>query len=84
MKKEIKDIYQYVLAGVIVFGFFSLLYILIKSEIPTNNRELLSLTIGALIGSFSSVVGYFFGSSAGSSRKDDIIKDAMQNKTKEE
>jgi hypothetical protein len=79
MNRVTKDIFQYTLAGIVIIGFFILLYALIKSEIPGNNRELLSLVIGALIGSFSTIIGYFFGSSAGSSKKDEIIKD-IQNK----
>jgi drug/metabolite transporter (DMT)-like permease len=70
MNKNIKDIFQYVLGAFIVIGFFFLLSRLIKSEIPETNRELLSLIIGALIGSFTTVVGYFYGSSKGSAEKD--------------
>lgn len=74
-----KDLFQYILGGLIVTGFFVLLYLLVMAEVPAVNKEILNLVVGALIGSFASVVGYFFGSSAGSSKKDDII--AQQNKT---
>jgi len=78
MTRLVKDVYQYVLAGIVVCGFFLLIYVLMKAEIPASSRDLLSLVIGALIGSFSTVIGYFFGSSAGSSKKDEIMKDAIK------
>ena len=74
-----KDIFQYILGGLIVVGFFVLLYMLIKSEVPDKNKDLLNLVVGALIGSFASVVGYYYGSSAGSARKDDIIQKQIGN-----
>jgi hypothetical protein len=72
-------IFQYVLGALVVIGFFILLYMLIKKTIPIENKDLLNLVVGALIGSFATVVGYFFGSSAGSAAKNDII--ANQNTT---
>jgi len=68
-----KNIFQYTLGGLIVIGFFSLLVILVKAEVPNNNMDLLNLTVGALIGSFATVVGYFFGSSKGSAEKTEQI-----------
>lgn len=68
-----KDLFQYALGGLIVAGFFTLLYLLISSEIPEPNKDLLSLVVGALIGSFSTIVGYFYGSSKGSAEKDKLI-----------
>lgn len=73
MNKTIKDIYQYALGAIVVLGFFVLLYILMKSEIPSTNRDLLSLIIGALIGSFTTVISYFYGSSKGSAEKDVLL-----------
>jgi heme O synthase-like polyprenyltransferase len=80
MNKSAKDIFQYSLAALVIIGFFILLYNLVKSEIPLNNRDLLSIVVGALIGSFSTIIGYFYGSSAGSSKKDEIIKDIQNTK----
>ena len=74
MNKNVKDIYQYVLGAVVVIGFFILLYILVSSEIPVSNRDLLSLVIGALIGSFATVISYFYGSSKGSAEKDIVLR----------
>lgn len=62
-------VFQYVLGAIIIIGFFVLLIILITKAVPDSNRDLLNLVIGALLGSFSTVVGYFYGSSAGSAAK---------------
>lgn len=71
--KNGKDIFQYVLGGLVVLGFFTLLYLLISKSVPEPNKDLLNLVVGALIGSFATVVGYFFGSSSGSAKKDETI-----------
>lgn len=69
-----KEIFQYILGGLIVLGFFALLILLILAAVPTENKDLLNLVVGALIGVFTSVVAYFYGSSLGSSKKDDILR----------
>jgi len=74
-----KDKFQYVLGALIVFGFFSLLLTLVFREVPSKNNDLLNLVVGSLIGSFSTIVGYFFGSSSSSAKKDETIS-GMVNK----
>ncbi len=68
-----KDIFQYILGALIVIGFFVLLYLLISAEVPERNKDLLNLIVGALIGSFATVVGYFYGSSKGSADKNEML-----------
>lgn len=72
---EAKDKFQYILGGLIVAGFFILLYLLVVSEVPATNKDLLNLVVGALIGSFAGVVQYFFGSSSGSAKKTDLLEE---------
>jgi len=79
MKTSGKDLFQYILGGLIVAGFFVLLYLLVSRTIPVENKDLLNLVVGALIGSFATVVGYFYGSSAGSAKKDEIIANQANN-----
>lgn len=74
-----KDVFLYILGGLIVIGFFALLILLVMAEVPNTNKDLLNLVVGALIGSFSGVVTYFFGSSASSAKKDETI-DSMLKK----
>lgn len=73
MKREFKDYFQYIFAGVIVLGFFALMYMLIMKTIPVDNNDTLNLVIGGLLGAFSTIVGYFFGSSKGSAEKNEIL-----------
>jgi hypothetical protein len=73
MKNGTKEIYQYVLGSVIVIGIIIIIGLLINNEIPEDNKDALNLVIGAIIGAFLTVVGYFFGSSLGSAKKNDII-----------
>jgi len=75
----IKEIFQYVLGGLIVAGFFALLILLVLSAVPTENKDLLNLVVGTLIGSFSGIVSYFFGSSLGSSKKDQLLNEKITN-----
>ena len=70
---KIKDIAMYSLGTLLVLGFFGLLGLLIFRPIPTVNNEVLYLAIGALISGFTTVVNYFYGSSAGSAQKSDLI-----------
>ena len=69
-----KNIFQYVLGGLITVGFFVLLYLLLLSAVPEENKEILNIVVGALIGSFTSIVGYFYGSSLGSADKNDLLR----------
>ena len=75
----IKEIFQYVLGGLIVAGFFALLILLVLSAVPTENKDLLNLVVGTLIGSFSGIVSYLFGSSLGSSKKDQLLNEKINN-----
>jgi hypothetical protein len=74
-----KDIFQYGLGALIIVGFFALLIVLVFTEVPEKNAHLLDLVVGALIGSFATIVGYYFGSSSGSAKKDETIQNALNN-----
>jgi hypothetical protein len=74
------NIYQYILATLVVLGFFALLSILAFTDIPKENKDLVNMLLGAWIASFTSVISYFFGSSLGSSKKDDAINNMKDGK----
>jgi heme O synthase-like polyprenyltransferase len=74
MKEFIKEGYMYVLGAIIVIGFFLLLYLLVYQQIPIENKDILNIVVGALIGSFTTVVGYFYGSSKSSADKTEMLK----------
>ena len=69
------SISQVVIGVLVVLGFFgSFVMLLTKPDtISEINREPVMMMIGALIAAFSGLMGFFFGSSAGSARKTDII-----------
>jgi len=72
MKTEqlIKLSFQYLLAVIIVVGFFSVLLKLIDSE---SNHDITLMIVGALVGAFATIVGFFFGSSKSSEDKNEMI-----------
>ena len=71
---KFKDLAMYILAGLVVIGFFTTLYMLLYTEIPQENKGSFDLIVGALLGAFSMVVSYFFGSSKGSAEKNELLK----------
>lgn len=74
-----KDFFQYLLGGLITIGFFVVVYLLLTQPIPADNRQELDIVLGALVGAFTGgVIGYFFGSSKGSSDKNDTIHKAIE------
>ena len=74
-----REIFMYVLGGLIVIGIFALLGMLIFVAMPEQNKDLLNIVIGTLVAAFVSVVGYFYGSSKGSADKTDMLKNGKQN-----
>lgn len=79
MKKH-REIAMYILGSMIVIGFFILLYILLFQRVPEDNTDILQIAVGALIGAFTGVVGYFYGSSVGSKDKTDMINSKSNEK----
>ena len=75
MKKHINgnDLAMYILATIIVVGFFILLIYLIRYTLPKDSTGVVFMLFGALASAFGAVVNYFFGSSSGSAAKTDII-----------
>jgi type IV secretory pathway VirB3-like protein len=59
---------QYMLASVVIVGFFCVLSLMLLRD--KNGADIL---VGGLAAAFGSVVGYFYGSSASSARKDELI-----------
>lgn len=63
------------LVGLLGFALWALVYV----EVPAANNNTLTVLIGILSANIGLVVGFFFGSSQASGKKDDII--AAQAKT---
>lgn len=66
-----------VVSVLIVSGYFYCIYLLFisKADMPPNNFQLLSVMFGALSLAFGQVCNYWLGSSAGSKKSGDAIRD---------
>ncbi len=74
MKNKIKDWQLYLFGGFIFGCTIGIVIALLFHEIPTSNRDIINIAIGAILGMSGNVVGYFFGSSKSSSDKTEAIK----------
>lgn len=68
-----KDWVPSALAIAVVIAFFVLLFLMLNYTIPEPNRDAVNLLLGMLAGSLTSVMTYYFGSSAGSRAKDEVL-----------
>ena len=57
----------------ITLGFFALLVLLMRREPPSGSRDILNIMLGSLGSAWIGVVSYYFGSSAGSARKTELM-----------
>ena len=70
---KIRDYAKYILGGLVTICFFLVLSILIFRAMPQENKDVLYLAIGALISYMGAIVQYYYGSSAGSAVKTEIM-----------
>lgn len=68
-----KDINLYVLAWIVIIGFFALTCTLTFVELPDDSTGVVFLLFGALVAGFTQVMNYFFGSSKSSSDKTKML-----------
>jgi hypothetical protein len=64
-----------ILAYGVTIGFFGTLSFMMRFTVPPEMRDLLNIMLGALGAAWIQVISYYFGSSAGSARKDEILKE---------
>jgi len=76
------DTNLYVLAWVIVLGFFGLIGILLFVPLPEDSSGVVFMLFGALSAGFGAVVQYFFGSSKSSESKTGMIYNSTPNMPK--
>ena len=69
----LRDRIPAILAVVVTSGFFGLLFVLLRWAPPKQNEALLNITLGSLGTAWAAIVSYYFGSSAGSEQKNEII-----------
>jgi len=63
-----------IISILITVGFFAMLYFVIRQEIPESSQTLANIMLGSLGTSFTAVVGYWVGSSAGSAQKTNALE----------
>lgn len=68
-----------IMAIAILFFSFALIFVIILMTIPTEKRDIVMVILGFVSGLMTSIVSYYFGSSAGSHKKSEQI-DTLTNK----
>ncbi len=76
-----KEVYMYILGALIVLGVFIITWFFLYKEMPPANKEIMFTIVGVMLAKFADVIGYFFGSSKGSSDKNEMFK-KQQNEVK--
>jgi hypothetical protein len=68
-----------------LFGLaiFAMAFIIAWSKLP-NDSATFNLLVGAVVALVSSISGYYFGSSAGSQKKDEVIQGALADAQKKQ
>ena len=72
------DIFIYILAWLIVVGFFGLMGLLCFHALPEGSNEAVFLLFGALSAGFGQVLTFFYGSSKGSQSKDAMLSKGVR------
>jgi hypothetical protein len=62
-----------IIAAIVIVGWFTVQWYLLQYLVPQENREIVMRGLGTLDLAVGMVLGYYFGSSAGSREKNQII-----------
>jgi hypothetical protein len=73
MQIEVRDWIPRTLAVGVTLGFFGILVWILIYGLPETGKESLLLLLGALQTAWTGIVSFYFGSSAGSQKKDQLL-----------
>lgn len=76
MQVATKSVIPAILATVTTAGFLALLVGMMSGYLKVNDSQALLIMLGAMQTGFTMVLSYYFGSSAGSARKDELAAGA--------
>lgn len=76
MQVQTKSYLPSILAIIVTAGFLGLLAGMMFGKLKVSDNQALLLLLGALSGSFTTVIAFYFGSSAGSDRKTELMASA--------
>ena len=62
-----------ILAYLVTAGFFGMLSVMVFAEIPTASKEPLYILLGSLGTAWTSIIAYYFGSTAGGQKKSELL-----------
>jgi hypothetical protein len=75
MQSATRSIVPPALAGIITVGFFGILGMMLFGKVDSNNPAILMM-LGSLGTAWTGIIAYYFGSSAGSAAKTDLLSRA--------
>ncbi|PCJ70272.1 MAG: hypothetical protein COA62_06620 [Rhodobiaceae bacterium] len=75
------DIVPGFIAAAALFGFFGILAAMVFTELPSHSQAPLNVMLGALGSLVVGIGNYYFGSSAGSSAKNELIANLMTGRS---
>jgi hypothetical protein len=62
-----------ILAYLVTAGFFGMLSVMVFAAIPTASKEPLYILLGSLGTAWTSIISYYFGSTAGGQKKSELL-----------
>lgn len=76
------DVMQFIAALTVMGVFFLVVNALIYRTIPPENKEILIHVLGIIEGAVMTIVSFYYGSSKGSHRKDELLNPPPKNEVK--
>ena len=73
MDSKTKERFMYILGGFVVGCAVAVVVLLVFLPLPIDNKDIVNISLGTLLGMAVNVVGYFFGSSKSSADKTEMM-----------